>query len=503
LIYARKSVVKTKRDEISPERQVTMCAEAAKVHGWLAETFVDAEGHRSGGSEKHRPEWRRLKAQLGRPDVAAVIVADLARASRSPRDFYNFLDECNKRGVQFISLKQQIDTTTANGRAMLGISLIFAAWEREITSERATVAIGFKREQGKHVGNAPYGTKRDEAGILVESDDWPACRIVLEAYATGKYSIYNLPFFLNAQGLRFRDRAHQPAPFDRYSVRSIISNVLTYAGFIVRGHGKAMTLPFDLDERGDMIVALAERVGAGKGQHAPFISRELAERVVRARRAMMKPHGSQERRDYILVPVLVCAACGEPMRGLLKYGRPIYVHRGRVCMRRARRPDAVAIERQVLDSLATLRLSPEAREDLRRRVEDRLHAAPEHADAVAAMRNLEAKRERMKQLYIEGDIDRAQYDQQKRATSAALDELRGKLDPRPLSLDAVFQELDSLADILAHGTPKEQRRAIADLFERIEVDLTGQISKMVVRDWVRAIFQDCSRLAAVPSVKPA
>src|SRR2546426_1026964 len=79
LVYARKSVVKDKRDEVSPERQVTLCTEEAERRGWAYEVYKDAEGHRSGGSEKHRPEWRRLKLQLARADVAAVIVADISR----------------------------------------------------------------------------------------------------------------------------------------------------------------------------------------------------------------------------------------------------------------------------------------------------------------------------------------------------------------------------------------------------------------------------------------
>jgi DNA invertase Pin-like site-specific DNA recombinase len=164
-----------------------------------------------------------LKLQLVHRDVAAVIVADITHASRSPRDFYNFLDECSQHGVQFISLKQAIDTTTAHGRAILGISLVFSAWEREIASERALVAINCKRDGGKHVGNAPFGTKRDENGVLVENEDWPTCLLVLEQYGTGNFSLYNLSHPLNAdsRGLRFRNRARERVPFDRSSVRSL------------------------------------------------------------------------------------------------------------------------------------------------------------------------------------------------------------------------------------------------------------------------------------------
>jgi DNA invertase Pin-like site-specific DNA recombinase len=489
LIYARKSVVKNKRDEVSPERQVTMCAEAARLHDWTAETFVDAEGHRSGGSEKHRPEWRRLKAQLSRPDVAAVIVADITRASRSPRDFYNFLDECNKRGVQFISLKQAIDTTTANGRAMLGMSLIFAAWEREIASERALTAINFKHDAGKHVGNAPFGTKRDEAGVLVESEDWPTCQTVFETYATGSHSFYSLAVYLNARALRFRNRQHEAVPFNRSAVRSIISNVLTYPGYIVRGHGKEMMLPSSMDDTGNVVDALAEYVGAIKGLHAPLISHEMATRIILARKAMSQLRGDLERRVYILRPILYCAACGSPMRAIRMGGLARYIHLGKVCVRRATVLDADEVERRALANLGMMKLPAQEREELRRRIEARVQNAPELAEVMAAIRNLEAKQEMLRELYIEGDIGKEQFDRQRRATRIALDELQTKTGAQTISLDAVFEQLDSLAAILAAGTPLQQRRALADLFERIEVDFRGNIGKMIPQDWVCVVFQ--------------
>ncbi len=465
-----------------------MCSEVAAQHGWTVETFVDAEGHRSGGSEKHRPEWRRLKKQLARPEVAAVIVGDITRASRSPKDFFLFLDECQQRGVQFISLKDNIDTQTASGRMTLGILIALAAWEREIASERVLTAIEYKRDSGKHWGLAPFGTKRDDNGILVESDDWPACRELLEAYATGNYSYITLATHLNSRGLRFRNRERALVPFDRDAVRSVVNNLLVYLGFVLRRKGRHVDVRIDYGE-GDVIELLAEHNEAIRGQHAPLISRELAARIVQARRSSMRPH-SRPRHTYLLSAILYCAHCHRPLRGNFLYGKFRYYHRADTCAYRPKRLIADAIEQKVLDLLKQLRFTASEREDLKRRIETRLHSAPQHSDALDAIRHLEAKLERLRTLFVEGDIDKAQYDAQKRSTWQALDEWRAQLGPRTVQLDVVLDQVNTLADILAHGTRDQQRRALMDVFEKIEIDLSGHITIIEPKQWVRAVFQE-------------
>jgi hypothetical protein len=80
LTYVRRSMVRYEHDRASPERQLGNCMRVCEDKGWAYGVYQDAEGHRSGRSEKHRPEWRRLKSRLGRPEVVAVVVNSLDRA---------------------------------------------------------------------------------------------------------------------------------------------------------------------------------------------------------------------------------------------------------------------------------------------------------------------------------------------------------------------------------------------------------------------------------------
>ena len=161
LCYVRKSFVRTAADEVSPARQRAAIFREAERRGWVAELFEDAEGHRSGRTER-RPGWLHLKARLDDPLVKAIIVESLSRASRSIRDLFNFIHELEVRNIALVSLKEQIDTTSSMGRAFLGFIAVLNQFESDVASERMKMTIEFKRETFKqHWGRFPFGTKRE------------------------------------------------------------------------------------------------------------------------------------------------------------------------------------------------------------------------------------------------------------------------------------------------------------------------------------------------------
>lgn len=91
LVYVRKSIVKNHRDEISSARQLVNCQTAAELHGWYVgstDVYQDADGHRSGRTEDHRPAWQALKSRIASdPTVAAVVVNSLDGAAVRPKTF--------------------------------------------------------------------------------------------------------------------------------------------------------------------------------------------------------------------------------------------------------------------------------------------------------------------------------------------------------------------------------------------------------------------------------
>jgi len=200
LIYVRRSMVRYDEDRASPERQLANCVAVCQEKGWAYEVYEDAEGHRSGRSEKHRPGWRRLKAELSRTQVVAVVVNSLDRASRSPRDFFVFLDLLQTHSVELVSVHEQFDTTTAIGKAFLAILMVVASLESDLASERISDSVQHRRQKGVHVGIAPFGYDRAK-GRLVPNEDARSVQLMAELYATGEYSYVEVAAELNRGGI--------------------------------------------------------------------------------------------------------------------------------------------------------------------------------------------------------------------------------------------------------------------------------------------------------------
>ncbi|MCP5109943.1 MAG: recombinase family protein [bacterium] len=99
---------------------------------------------------------RVYQGSLKRGDT--VIVAKLDRITRSVRDLGELVETFKKRGLEFASVADNVDTTTPAGRLVLNIMASVSQWEREAIAERTSVAMRTAQKNGKKVGgNAPYG----------------------------------------------------------------------------------------------------------------------------------------------------------------------------------------------------------------------------------------------------------------------------------------------------------------------------------------------------------
>ena len=66
----------------------------------------------------------------------ALVEYRLDRVSRNVGDFAKLIEKLNRSGTAFVSIKEQFDTTTSMGRAMMNVSAVFAQLERETIAER-------------------------------------------------------------------------------------------------------------------------------------------------------------------------------------------------------------------------------------------------------------------------------------------------------------------------------------------------------------------------------
>jgi len=106
---------------------------------------------------KERPELEKMYNQLRTGDV--LIVWKLDRLGRSLRHLVNLIESFREKGVQFISLNDNIDTTSSQGRLMFNLFASFAEFEREIISERTRAGLEAARTRGR-IGGRKKGLSK-------------------------------------------------------------------------------------------------------------------------------------------------------------------------------------------------------------------------------------------------------------------------------------------------------------------------------------------------------
>ena len=119
----------------NPENQKKALIEKADQEGWKYEYFEEVESTR-----KTRPIKYALYQRLLKNEFKAVMVWKLDRWARSLQELVREVPTLKDRGVNFISMKENIDLTSAAGKLQFHMFAAFAEFEREIISERTKQA---------------------------------------------------------------------------------------------------------------------------------------------------------------------------------------------------------------------------------------------------------------------------------------------------------------------------------------------------------------------------
>ena len=101
------------------------------------------------GSSESRPEFNKLLEDMRQYKFNCIMVTKLDRIGRSLKHLLNLFDEFKSKGVEFIAVTQNIDTTTSSGKLQFQIMGAFAEFERNIISERTKESRKGKETWGK------------------------------------------------------------------------------------------------------------------------------------------------------------------------------------------------------------------------------------------------------------------------------------------------------------------------------------------------------------------
>ena len=105
------------------------------------------------GKDAKRPELEKMLDFMREGDT--VIVESFSRLARSTRDLLNLVEKFRGKGVQFVSIKENIDTETPQGKFMLTVFAAMAELEREQTLQRQAEGIAIAKAAGKYKGRKP------------------------------------------------------------------------------------------------------------------------------------------------------------------------------------------------------------------------------------------------------------------------------------------------------------------------------------------------------------
>ena len=144
---------------VSTQEQNTIRQEVLMKSLGVDEIYID----RMSGKNANRPELQKMMEYVRKGDT--VIVESISRFARNTRDLLELVEQLTAKGVEFVSRKEAIDTTTPTGKFMLTVFGAVAELEREYILQRQREGIAIAKEQGKYKGRKPIEAPEFEQTI--------------------------------------------------------------------------------------------------------------------------------------------------------------------------------------------------------------------------------------------------------------------------------------------------------------------------------------------------
>ncbi len=326
------------------ENQVELCRRYAAEHleeGAGAEVVIyEDEGF--SGKDLCRPQFQRMLEDSRRRPPDYILCYRLDRISRSVGDFAPLVEDLIRRGIGFVSIKEQFDTSTPMGKAMMYIASVFAQLERETIAERVRDNMLLLARTGRWLGGEPptgFSTKR-EMSQTSDGKRKSLCRLqwnpqempIAQQIYTQFQKIHSLSAVkaaLEEKGISSRNGR----PFSAQGIRSVLTNPVycvadRYARdyFLSQGAQICFSEQECSDENGLLVYNKrgqhsSKSLESGKsswivakGKHRGIISgRDWVElqRALEHKPGITAPKGGNHR--ALLSGLLYCRRCGERM----------------------------------------------------------------------------------------------------------------------------------------------------------------------------------------------
>lgn len=471
-IYTRKSTEEGLEQEFNSLDAQREAAEAYIVsqrsEGWECLPSRYDDGGFTGGNVD-RPALQRLLADVDANRVDCVVVYKVDRLSRSLLDFSKLMDSFDKRGVSFVSVTQQFNTTHSMGRLTLNILLSFAQFEREIIAERTKDKMSAARRKGKWVGGIPmlgYNIAPDGGKLLVNPEEAAQTRALFTLYLE-RESLLEVCEECDLRGWRTKEwtsakgRVHGGKPYTKNDLQRLLRNVI-YLGKV--------------DYEGRIY----------EGEHEAIVDEDTWERVQKLMTRNWRTGGKEVRNRYgaLLRNLLRCAPCGSGMTHTIstKNGKSYRYYVCSNAQKRGRKAcptpplNAHEIEQAVVEHIRHVGAHPEMltavldkTEDLEAKTRTELEAERSllHKEIDRCNEEIVRHVKNSDSAALADSHERLKRLEQRR--SAVLNELEiwetGRMDPA-----ATETALQDFAIVWDELTPGEQAKIFRMLLEKVEFD---------------------------------
>lgn len=346
-VYSRKSRFTGKGESI--ENQIELCKEYIRFHydAEMAKSCLIYEDEGFSGGNLERPRFKEMMRDADKGRFQAIIVYRLDRISRNIGDFAGLIERLNEKKISFISIKEQFDTRSPMGRAMMYIASVFSQLERETIAERIRDNMQELAKTGRWLGGTtPTGYRSENVSrINIDGKVKKACRLkqipdeawivrqIFEKYIENG-SLADTEDYLKQEGIQTK----KGNPFSRFSIKGILTNPVYMAAdeaayeYLVK-LGAELMVPREIFAGGKGVMVYnrtLQRPGKGNlqrnvrewiiapGEHESIVTGECWVKVQRELESH-KRNGARSsvENQAMLSGLIYCAGCDSPMRAKL------------------------------------------------------------------------------------------------------------------------------------------------------------------------------------------
>lgn len=451
--YRRVSTDIQREEGVSLHTQNERLNNFAASQGWtIVEDYSD-EGFSA--KDMNRPQLQRLIQDIEAKKIDILLVYRLDRLVRSVSDLHQLLKIMDQHDVKFKSCTEVFDTTNATGRLFITIIATLAQWERETIAERVYDNMLERSEMGLRNGApAPYGYEYNEQKELIqvpEEAKW--VKFMFTKYvSTGSQNIAKA---LNKRGVRTK----KGELWSDFSVRYVLRNPI-YSGY-VRWNRRSFSKKKYTGK--DVIREFKQN------NFVPVITKEEwddCQKLMQQRSTM----AFRSDNYYPFSGIACCAQCGQKLTGAYKKRKSGGVYRYYKCAGRFRLGicDAPIIGEEAIE-VAFLECLRMADFYINYESQNKIDRVELERD----LTRLNGRLERTKELYIEGDITREEYNKRMQELQLMEQSIESTLNSAQEEVSR--EELAQFAEVLKTEwndlSYETKKTAVASIFKSLTVEL--------------------------------